>query len=50
MPSFPPTPSTASSWASPGMQERLFYMAPLSDEQRKQFAELWETVKTDLGK
>ena len=34
----------------PGMQERLFYMAPLTDEQRKQFAELWETVKTDLGK
>ena len=34
----------------PGMQERLFYMAPLTDEQRKQFTELWETVKTDLGK
>ena len=34
----------------PGMQERLFYMAPLTDEQRKKFTELWEQVKTELGK
>ena len=27
----------------PDVQERLFYMAPLTDEQRKQFTELWET-------
>jgi spermidine/putrescine transport system substrate-binding protein len=34
----------------PGLQERLFYMAPLTDDQRKQFTELWESVKTELGK
>jgi spermidine/putrescine transport system substrate-binding protein len=34
----------------PGMQERLFYMAPLSDDLRKKFTELWEQVKTELGK
>jgi len=34
----------------PGMQERLFYMAPLSDDQRKKFTELWQQVKTELGK
>ena len=34
----------------PGLQKRLFYMAPMSDEQRKQFTELWEQVKTEFGK
>jgi spermidine/putrescine transport system substrate-binding protein len=34
----------------PGLQKRLFYMAPLSDEQRQKYNELWERVKTDLGK
>jgi spermidine/putrescine transport system substrate-binding protein len=34
----------------PGLQKRLFYMAPLSDEQRQKYNELWEQVKTELGK
>jgi spermidine/putrescine transport system substrate-binding protein len=34
----------------PGLQKRLFYMAPMSDQQRKQFTELWEQVKTEFGK
>jgi len=34
----------------PDLQKRLFYMAPLSDDRRKAYTELWEQVKTELGK
>src|SRR5262249_6392238 len=34
----------------PGLQKRLVYMAPLSDDRRQAYNELWEQVKTELGK
>ncbi len=34
----------------PDLQKRLFYMAPLSDDRRKAYTQLWEQVKTELGK
>ncbi len=36
--------------SAPGLQDRLFYQAPISDDLRKKFTELWEQVKTELGK
>jgi spermidine/putrescine transport system substrate-binding protein len=34
----------------PEVVKRLQWMAPLSDDQRKAYQELWDTVKTTLAR
>jgi spermidine/putrescine transport system substrate-binding protein len=35
---------------APDVQARLFFMAPVPDDRRNAYNELWEQVKTELGK